>query len=122
MTTKSRNIILISLIAFLALVVSLSIIFADEIQKQNDSPALEANGGYLFTFSIECVDTNGNLLKTDTMTGNGTAWSYAPPAIDGYSTTCKSISMRDITDWYYPPSNYDREATGTYIVVYTLNE
>ena len=117
MTTKSRNIVLISLITFLIAVIVLSIVFGERIQS-NDKPVYEANGGYLFTFNIECVDTSGNLLKTDTMTGNETGWSFAPPEIDGYETTCKKITRNDITDWFFPPSNYDREATGSYIVVY----
>ena len=76
-------------------------------------------GGYLFSFNVECVDESGNLLKTQKFTGNGTLWSFEPPEVDGYTTTCASITRDDITNWRYPASHYVREANGSIRVVYS---
>jgi len=118
MTTKSRNIILVSFLAFLALIISLSFVFSEEISQQK-TVTPQITGGYLFNFDIKCVDSDGNVLKTVSQTGNGTAWSFAPPEIEGYTTTCESITRNDISNWFYPPSHYDRKASGSLTVVYT---
>ena len=68
---------------------------------------------------VECVDESGKILKTQKYTGNGTLWSFEPPEVDGYTTTCASITRDDITNWRYPASHYVREANGSIRVVYS---
>jgi len=121
MTTKSSKFVLASLLAFIALVIVFSMAFSDRIAAQKTS-APQIGGGYLFNFNIECVDTDGNVLCTETLTGNGTAWSFATPVIEGYTADRVSIAKDDVTNWNFPASNYQREATGSCTVVYTLNK
>ena len=102
---------------FLAVVVTVSLLFADKLPHATQPEGI--TGGYLFSFNVECVDESGNLLKTQKFTGNGTLWSFEPPEVDGYTTTCASITRDDITNWRYPASHYVREANGSIRVVYS---
>lgn len=95
----------------------MKLLFADKLPHATQSEGI--TGGYLFSFNVECVDESGNLLKTQKFTGNGTLWSFEPPEVDGYTTTCASITRDDITNWRYPASHYVREANGSIRVVYS---
>lgn len=79
-------------------------LFADKLPHATQPEGI--TGGYLFSFNVECVDESGKILKTQKFTGNGTLWSFEPPEVDGYTTTCASITRDDITNWRYPASHY----------------
>lgn len=117
MSTKSQTVFAICFGLFLAVVVTVSLLFADRLPYATQPEGI--TGGYLFSFNVECVDESGNLLKTQKFTGNGTLWSFEPPEVDGYTTTCASITRDDITNWRYPASHYVREANGSIQVVYS---
>lgn len=85
MSTKSQTVFAICFGLFLAVVVTVSLLFADRLPYATQPEGI--TGGYLFSFNVECVDESGNLLKTQKFTGNGTLWSFEPPEVDGYTTT-----------------------------------
>ena len=117
MSTKSQTVFAICFGLFLAVVVTVSLLFADKLPHATQPEGI--TGGYLFSFNVECVDERGNLLKTQKLTGNGTLWSFEPPEVDGYTTTGTSITRDDITNWRYPASHYVREANASIRVVYS---
>ena len=94
MSTKSQTVFAICFGLFLAVVVTVSLLFADRLPYATQPEGI--TGGYLFSFNVECVDESGNLLKTQKFTGNGTLWSFEPPEVDGYTTTCASITREDV--------------------------
>ena len=104
MSTKSQTVFAICFGLFLAVVVTVSLLFADKLPHATQPEGI--TGGYLFSFNVECVDESGKILKTQKFTGNGTLWSFEPPEVDGYTTTCASITRDDITNWRYPASHY----------------
>ena len=93
MSTKSQTVFAVCFGLFLAVVVTVSLLFADKLPHATQPEGI--TGGYLFSFNVECVDESGNLLKTQKFTGNGTLWSFEPPEVDGYTTTCASITRDD---------------------------
>lgn len=97
MSTKSQTVFAICFGLFLAVVVTVSLLFADKLPHATQPEGI--TGGYLFSFNVECVDESGKILKTQKYTGNGTLWSFEPPEVDGYTTTCASITRDDITNW-----------------------
>ena len=117
MSTKSQTVFAVCFGLFLAVVVTVSLLFADKLPHATQPEGI--TGGYLFSFNVECANESGNLLKTQKFTGNGTLWSFEPPEVDGYTTTCASITRDDITNWRYPASHYVREANGSIRVVYS---
>ena len=117
MSNKSQTIFAVCFGLFLAVVVTVSLLFADRLPYATQPEGI--TGGYLFSFNVECVDESGKILKTQKYTGNGTLWSFEPPEVDGYTTTCASITRDDITNWRYPASHYVREANGSIRVVYS---
>ena len=74
MSTKSQTVFAICFGLFLAVVVTVSLLFADRLPYATQPEGI--TGGYLFSFNVECVDERGNLLKTQKLTGNGTLWSF----------------------------------------------
>lgn len=117
MSVKSQRIFTVGFIAFLAIIMVVSFLFADKLPHMKEPEGI--TGGYLFTFQVQCVDEAGKTIATKSMTGNGTLWSFEPPELEGYTTECKSITRSDITNWSYPPSHYDREAHGSITVLYS---
>lgn len=104
MSTKSQTVFAVCFGLFLAVVVTVSLLFADKLPHATQPEGI--TGGYLFSFNVECVDESGKILKTQKYTGNGTLWSFEPPEVDGYTTTCASITRDDITNWRYPACNF----------------
>lgn len=94
MSTKSQTIFAVCFGLFLAVVVTVSLLFADKLPHATLPEGI--TGGYLFSFNVECVDESGKILKTQKFTGSGTLWSFEPPEVDGYTTTCASITRDDI--------------------------
>lgn len=92
MSTKSQTVFAVCFGLFLAVVVTVSLLFADKLPHATQPEGI--TGGYLFSFNVECVDESGNLLKTQKFTGNGTLWSFEPPEVDGYTTTCAGRFQR----------------------------
>ena len=83
MSTKNQTVFAICFGLFLAVVVTVSLLFADRLPYATQPEGI--TGGYLFSFNVECVAESGNLLKTQKFTGNGTLWSFEPPEVDGYT-------------------------------------
>ena len=95
MSTKSQTVFAICFGLFLAVVVTVSLLFADKLPHATQPEGI--TGGYLFSFNVECVDESGKILKTQKFTGNGTLWSFEPPEVDGYtslSLCSRSVSRR----------------------------
>ena len=88
MSTKSQTVFAVCFGLFLAVVVTVSLLFADKLPHATQPEGI--TGGYLFSFNVECVDENGKILKTQKFTGNGTLWSFEPPEVDGYTMQADS--------------------------------
>lgn len=114
MSRKTQSIIAVSFGLFLAVVITVSLLFADKLPHASQPEGIAC--GYLFSFDVECVDESGNVLKVEKLTGNGTLWTLKPPEIQGYTTDCKGIT-EDVTNWRYPASHYVRKAHSSIQVV-----
>ena len=62
MSTKSQTIFAVCFGLFLAVVVTVSLLFADKLPHATLPEGI--TGGYLFSFNVECVDESGKILKT----------------------------------------------------------
>lgn len=67
MSNKSQTVFAVCFGLFLAVVVTVSLLFADKLPHATQPEGI--TGGYLFSFNVECVDESGNLLKTQKYTG-----------------------------------------------------
>ncbi len=117
MSTRTQTIIAVCVGLFVALVMTVSLLFEDKLPHMTQPEG--TTGGYLYTFNVECVDENGKVLGVEKLRGNGTLWTLEPPEIEGYTTDCKGITREDVTNWRYPASHYVREAHGSIQVVYS---
>ena len=67
MSNKSQTIFAVCFGLFLAVVVTVSLLFADKLPHATQPEGI--TGGYLFSFNVECVDESGKILKTQKYTG-----------------------------------------------------
>lgn len=67
MSRKTQSIIAVSFGLFLAVVITVSLLFADKLPHASQPEGIA--GGYLFSFDVECVDESGNVLKVEKLTG-----------------------------------------------------
>ena len=68
MSTKSQTVFAICFGLFLAVVVTVSLLFVDILPHDTHPEGI--TGGYLFSFNVECVNESSNLLKTQKFSGN----------------------------------------------------